>query len=354
MTKQEFLTAFENSLRSEKVTPDFVEEQVKLLSEKLEALPEEEFQKSSGEENISMLVKSSVEEYLARTTVASAPTSMHIEVDNSETIIIETKKIENMSKEPECETKANPEPKAEDTIIIKNPEPKVEDTIIIKNPEPKAEDTIIIKNPEPKAEDTIPVKKAETAPVKKAETKSKDTKKKSNSNDDIVSMDMRPAPKTSKASSEKKGFFASLFEKAEANTPSLLFTIIMVLSLPLLIILAFLSIGTLVSLYFALAAVILALVLLIIFIVCGGTLTSLVALLYGATQVMQEPRYVGIHEIGLALIILGGTILTSVLLYNLAVRFIPWILSKASVLFKFLLTKLKLLVEKLRKGCENL
>ena len=260
--------------------------------------------------------------------------------------------IENLSKEPESKPKS--EPAAEDTIIIKNPEPKAEDTIIINNPEPKAEDTIIINNPKQKKEDTMPVKKAETAPVKKAEAKPKDTKKKAKSNDDIVSMDMRPAPKTSKATSEKKGFFASLFDKAEANTPSLLFTIIMILSLPLLIICAFLSIGTLVSLYFALAAVILALVLLIIFIVCGGTLTSLVALLYGATQVMQEPRYVGIHEIGLALIILGGTILSSVLLYNLAVRLIPWILSKASVLFKFLFTKLKLLVEKLRKGCENL
>lgn len=332
MTKQEFLTAFENSLRSEKVTPEFVEEQVKLLSEKLEALPEEEFQKSSGDENVSMLVRSSVEEYLARTRQTSAPVSKQLDADNAETIIVETRKINPPAKEPKAENK----PKAEE-----------------KKAEPAA-DTMPVKKPEPKADDTMPVKKAETAPVKKAETKTKDTKNKTKSNDDIVSMDMRPAPKTSKASSEKKGFFASLFEKAEANSSSLLFTIIMILSFPLLIVLAFLCIGTLVSLYFALAAVILALVLLIIFIVCGGTLTSLVALLYGATQVMQAPRYVGIHEIGLAFIILGCTILISVLLYNLAVRFIPWILSKASVLFKFLLTKLKLLVEKLRKGCENL
>ena len=75
MTKQEFLTAFENSLSSEKVSAEFVEEQVKLLSEKLEALPEEDFEKSSGDENVSMLVKSSVEEYLARTRMTSAPTS---------------------------------------------------------------------------------------------------------------------------------------------------------------------------------------------------------------------------------------------------------------------------------------
>lgn len=328
MTKQEFLTAFENSLSSEKVSTEFVKEQVDLLSEKLKKLPEEDFQKSSGDENVSMLVRSSVEEYLARTRMTNAPTSKRIELDDSETIIVDTSKIGARIKEP----KAAKEPKAD---------------------KPKAEE----KKAEPKAQDTMPVKPAknvEKDSAKKTEAKTNDTKKKAKSNDDIVSMDMRPAPKASKVSSENKGFFASLFKKAEANSPSLLFTIIIILSLPLLAICAFLCIGTLVSLYFALAAVILALVLLIIFIVCGGTLTSLVALLYGATQVMQEPRYVGIHEIGLALIILGATILSSVLLYNLAVRLIPWILSKASVLFKFLFTKLKLLVEKLRKGCENL
>jgi hypothetical protein len=333
MTKQEFLTAFKNSLGSEKVSAEFVEEQVKLLSEKLESLPEEDFEKSSGEENISMLVRSSVEEYLARTRMTDAPTSKQIDVENSETIMIETEKIENLSKKPE---------------------PKAEDTIIIKADEPKAEDTIVIKNPTPKAEDTMPVKKAAPIPAKKPSPKPQSTAKKPKVGDDIVSMDIRPASKTKTVPSEKKGFWAALFDKAEENTPSLLFTIIMILALPLLIVLAFVSIGTLASLYFALAAVILALVLLIIFIVCGGTLTSLVALLYGATQIMQEPRYVGIHEIGLALIILGCTILASVLLYNLAVRLIPWTLSKASVLFSFLFTKFKLLVEKLRKGCEKL
>ena len=41
MTKQEFLETFESALRTEKVSADFVEEQTKLLSEKLASLPDD-------------------------------------------------------------------------------------------------------------------------------------------------------------------------------------------------------------------------------------------------------------------------------------------------------------------------
>ena len=167
-------------------------------------------------------------------------------------------------------------------------------------------------------------------------------------------MEMMPVSANSRALAEKKTLLSSISAKAYAKTPSIIFTLIMVLSLPLLLILAFVSIGALVSIYFALAAVVLAIILAIICVVFGGSLTSLVALLYGATQIMQEPRYVGIHEIGLALIIIGATVLVSVLLYNIAVRLIPWVLSKAALIFKLLFTGVKRLAEKVRKGCERL
>ncbi|MBE6608010.1 MAG: hypothetical protein E7633_05610 [Ruminococcaceae bacterium] len=325
MTKQEFLTAFENSLRKEKVTADFVEEQVKLLSEKLSSLPDEDFQKTAGDENVSMLVKSSVEEYLARTRQTSVPTSKRIEVDSSDTVIIETRKLDPVKKEPKAEKKAKPDDEKSEPKVTKEPKTTKE-----------------------------PAKKSGTPKKKEAPKAEKAEKKKTKANDDVVSMEIMPVSKGDRALTEKKTFLSSLSEKAEARTPSIIFTIITILALPLLVLLAFVSIGTLVSLYFALAAVILAIVFLIIFIVFGGSLTALVALLYGATQIMQEPRYVGIHEIGLAFIILGGTILSSVLLYNVAVRFIPWILSRASLLFKLLFTGVKVLAEKVRKGCEKL
>ncbi len=333
MTKQEFLRAFESALRTEKVSAEFVEEQTKLLSEKLETLPEEEFQKSAGDENISMLVRSSVEEYLARTRQTSAPTSKRIEVDPSDTVIIETRKLDPIKKEPKSEKKPKPSEMKEEGA----PEKKT-----AKKAEPK---------PEKKAE-AKPEKKA----VKKDEKprKAEKPEKKAKTGNDVVSMDMMPVSAGSRALTEKKSFLSTLSEKADAKTPSIIFTIITILSIPLLLILAFVSVGTLVSLYLALAAVIIAIVFAIIFVVFGGSLTALVALLYGATQIMQEPRYVGIHEIGLALMIIGGTILISVLLYNIAVRFIPWILSKASLILKLLFTGVKRLAEKVRKGCEKL
>lgn len=326
MTKQEFLETFESALRAEKVSADFVEEQTKLLSEKLASLPDEEFQKSAESENVSMLVRSSVEEYLARTRQTSAPTSKKIEVDPSDTVIIETRKLDPIKKDPKPEKKAASE-----------------------NKKPAGE------------KEKAPVKKAEPKPEKKAVKKDvkkdeavKKTSKKAKSSDDVVSMEMMPVSANSRALAEKKTLLSSISAKADAKTPSIIFTLIMVLSLPLLLILAFVSIGALVSIYFALAAVVLAIILAIICVVFGGSLTSLVALLYGATQIMQEPRYVGIHEIGLALIIIGATVLISVLLYNIAVRLIPWVLSKAALIFKLLFTGVKRLAEKVRKGCEKL
>ena len=322
MTKQEFLETFESALRAEKVSADFVEEQTKLLSEKLASLPDEEFQKSAESENVSMLVRSSVEEYLARTRQTSAPTSKKIEVDPSDTVIIETRKLDPIKKDQKPEKKAASEEK-----------------------KPSGE------------KEKAPVKKAEPMPEKKAVKKDeavKKTSKKAKNSDDVVSMEMMPVSANSRALAEKKTLLSSISAKADAKTPSIIFTLIMVLSLPLLLILAFVSIGALVSIYFALAAVVLAIILAIICVVFGGSLTSLVALLYGATQIMQEPRYVGIHEIGLALIIIGATVLVSVLLYNIAVRLIPWVLSKAALIFKLLFTGVKRLAEKLRKGCERL
>ena len=69
---------------------------------------------------------------------------------------------------------------------------------------------------------------------------------------------------------------------------------------------------------------------------------------------MQVPRYVGIHEIGFALIVIGATLLSSVLLYNVAIRLVPWVLEKAAVIFKLIVVRLRRLSEKAKKGCDLL
>lgn len=136
--------------------------------------------------------------------------------------------------------------------------------------------------------------------------------------------------------------------------PNLLFAALLVLMAPVgLLILGGASIGFL-SVFLALAAVIILTVGAIIVVVAAGSLVSVASLLYGATQILSPPRYAGIHEIGLGLLIAGITILVSVILYNIAIRLVPYIYAKLISFIKFTLKQLKKLFVKARKGCENL
>lgn len=300
MTKQQFLEEFQSALIAQNASPDFVNEQTALISGKIEALSDEEFAKSANGENIEMLVRSSMDEYLSRTR--------HSEEKTTEDEVQDEAELTRHTEAPEI--KEAPAVTDEATRKI----------------------------------DTVTAKEA---PDEEAYISDK--------SDDVVTVDMTPiVSHQKKAESDKKSFFKRLAQKAENRTSTLLFTILTILCFPLILFGAFLSIGVLFSLYFALAALVIALVVGIIAVVCGGGLTSIIALLYGATQIMQEPRYIGMHEIGFALIIMGLTILVSVLLYNIAIKLIPWILSKASIIFKALVVRVKRIAEKARKGCENL
>lgn len=291
MTKQQFLDAFESALRSENADASFVSEQLSLLANKIEAHSDEEFQKIATPENISMLASSAMDEYLSRTKHSSTPKAS---AEKEPSSISDT---DNSDFESDEATK-----KIEKVSAKGTSDPKVEKT------------------------------------------------------DDVVSVDMTPVIPTGKkrANDEAGSFFEKLIKKSEAKTPSIVFVTLLILSLPLLLFLAGLSVGALVLVYFVFAAIIIALVAAIVAVVCSGSISSIIAILYGATQVMQEPRYVGIHELGFALIIIGATIFISVILYNIAVRLIPWILVKASLIFKYIVSRTKRIAVKARKGCEKL
>lgn len=300
MTRQQFLEEFQSALSDQGASPEFIDEQSALISGKIEALSDTEFEKSANGENIAMLARSSMEEYLSRTR-------------------------HTQEKEPEVQDEN-------------------EATIITRPVSEKQSETPAVTDEETKKIDTVPEKEAS----------SKDDSF-SDKGDDIVTVDMTPiVSHKKKTESDKKSFIKRLTERAENKSSTLIFTVLTVLAFPLILFGSFVAIGVLFGLYFALAALVVALIFGIIAVVCGGGLTSIVALLYGATQIMQEPRYVGMHEIGFALIVAGATILVSVLLYNVAIKLIPWILSKASVIFKALVVRVKRIAEKARKGCEKL
>ncbi len=74
--------------------------------------------------------------------------------------------------------------------------------------------------------------------------------------------------------------------------------------------------------YIAVTLLIVAFSLIMVSVVAGGTALALIGIIYGITQCFGNLP-IGLFEIGLGIAIGGVTMLVSVLLYNLAVRFIP-------------------------------
>ena len=101
--------------------------------------------------------------------------------------------------------------------------------------------------------------------------------------------------------------------------------------------------------FFAVGAVTLALVLLMLGTVIAGTGTSLFGIIYGITQLSVRP--VGLYEIGLGIMIAGATMIIGILLYNFTVRIMPFAYKYVIKFTKFTIGKIKELFKYIRKEC---
>lgn len=147
---------------------------------------------------------------------------------------------------------------------------------------------------------------------------------------------------------------ASSAEYIPCDKPRLLTFLLMLICAPTIILLLGSSFGIFAGIFMALAASIFVIVVAIIAIVGVGSVLSVSSLLYGATQVLSTPRYVGFHEIGFGLLIAGITMAASILLYNLAIRLIPFIYLQMGKLLKLFSGKLVSFTKNIVKGCEQL
>lgn len=157
--------------------------------------------------------------------------------------------------------------------------------------------------------------------------------------------------------SGKHGLFGgiddSIMSQGSSN-PKLLLAAILVLCAPMALFLVFGVLGLSLGVALAMASVILAVVCIIAAVVCGGSILAILSLIYGITQIISEPRYVGFHEIGLAMLFAGVTILISVLLYNVAVRLIPFLYKLIGKGLRTLAVKIRKLLSLAWKGCKSL
>ena len=143
-------------------------------------------------------------------------------------------------------------------------------------------------------------------------------------------------------------------EYVTCDRPRLLMLALAGICAPTILLILLASFGLFAFSFAALAASICLIVVAIVAITGVGSVISVLALLYGATQVLSGTKYVGFHEIGIGLIAAGVTMAASILLYNAAIRLIPYLYVKMGKLLKFFVRKLVSFTQNTLKGVEQL
>jgi hypothetical protein len=155
-------------------------------------------------------------------------------------------------------------------------------------------------------------------------------------------------------SSRRRTAASSASEYVPCDKPRLLTFLLALICAPTILLVLGTAFGLFGGVFLALAASIFFIVIAIIAIVAVGSVLSVASLLYGATQLLSAPRYVGFHEIGFGLLVAGVTMAAAILLYNSAIRLIPFLYLQMGKLMKWFARKIVEFAKNAVKGCEQL
>ena len=148
----------------------------------------------------------------------------------------------------------------------------------------------------------------------------------------------------------KKSSHTSLIQRFESERK---FWVIFFCCMPIIFVLlgALLSVFALV--FFGMIALIILLVAALAAAVAIGTAVSLIGIIYGVTQFFSAGGVtaVALYEAGMGIFAAGVTMLVGVLIYNAAIRFVPFAMKKMRALLKFVFKKLGVLTEYLKGVC---
>ncbi len=160
--------------------------------------------------------------------------------------------------------------------------------------------------------------------------------------------------------SEKKGQGSSrqsterrVIYKPDPNADYTKFYIILACSCPIW---GFLALAVIAAFVIAIGALTAAIVVLIVGLFAGvaiGVVLSLVGIIYGITQLFEQPE-IGRYEIGLGIMIGGAVMFFGILAYNTAVRLCPYLIKEIMVLFSFTVHKCVELYYYVKGRCADL
>lgn len=131
------------------------------------------------------------------------------------------------------------------------------------------------------------------------------------------------------------------------------FWILFAVTLPITITVLAVTAAVFALAYFGLAIIILAAVAGLIGITAVGTLVSVFGLIFGVSQMISSLP-IGLYECGISIMIGAVAMFVGILVYNFAVRLMPFVASKLFVFVKFVARKYRELYVYLKKECIGL
>lgn len=321
MTKQSFFDSIRSKLKSENIPDKYIDQQIDMLDRKISDLPPETADKFVQESSIQTITDKLIMKY---NIINEADKSSGQQEPSDFTRTVELNEVKDKIEFKEIKAVSDdPEPgKAE----------KVSDADAEQGKPERDQQS---------SSDSLPSERAPQRQVSKTA-----------SSDMVVIFDDDKKKKKSSALSTVFAINSTIYE--DNAHPNLTFWLLFILLAPAGILAAAVFLGIYIAILAALAGVILVIVGAVVAISGVGSLISIASLLYGATQVISVPRYVGLYEIGFGLLVGGITMFAGIALYNIALRLVPFIYSKLLKLIGFTVRKLRAIFKKSRKGCEKL
>jgi len=129
-----------------------------------------------------------------------------------------------------------------------------------------------------------------------------------------------------------------------------LYWIVIILTIPLSVPLFLTILFLFITAFSILAVTIVFLVAGLIFLIVAGTGLSLIGIIYGVTQIFKSLP-IGLFEIGFGVIIGGSAMLLGILVYNTAIRFLPFVIKYLIAFFMFTIRKIKDLFKFIKREC---
>lgn len=169
------------------------------------------------------------------------------------------------------------------------------------------------------------------------------------SSGNTVSAPSTPAKSTMHATRSIKYSDLDQFVAIDSKNRIIFWCAVALLS-PLILFLIAVVLGVFLFAFFVMASVIAACIVALVAIVGAGTGIALFGLIYGTTQLFSAAA-AGLYEIGIAIKVIGVSLFSGILLYNVAIRLMPYLMHYLYEFFCFVVRKGVQLFQFIKREC---